>query len=126
MKFKYNGEIIENEDRLKEIVCAEVDEWYIRDFLDDTYEEFSTNLDDFSPSEIIDKMCGGFDGYRKDEDLFEYLCDNISSSDYRGFYAEDYFDVGLTEVMTIADIEFEIIFDEEEIKAYEGEEEEDE
>ena len=124
MKFKYDDEIIEDEDRLKEIVCQEVDDEYISDFVDYNYNEFCTNIDEFMPSEIIYQMCGGFANYREDEDLFDYLCDNVSSSDYRGFCAEDYLEVGLTEVMTIADVEFDIIFDEEEIKAYEGEEEE--
>ena len=120
MKFKYDDEIIENESRLKEIVCAEVDDQYISDFLDYNYNEFTTNLDEFTPSEVIYQMCGGYDTYREDEDLFEYLCETAFSSDYRGFCAEDYLEVGLTEVMTIADVEFEIIFDKEEIEEYEG------
>lgn len=126
MKFRYGDKVFENQDELKEFVCQNVDEEYIRDFVDYNYDEFCTNVDEFSPSDIIYQMCGGFEGYRDDEDLFDYLCENCTESDYMGFYAEDYFDNEQTEGMSIADLDFEIIFDEEEIKAHEEEEEEDE
>ena len=119
MKFKYDDEIIEDEDRLKEIVCQDVDEEYISDFVDYNYNEFCTNIDEFMPSEIISQMCGGFESYREDEDLFDYLVE-LSTSTYKGFdYPEDY--EGET-TMEIAGVEFDIIFEDGDLEEEEGEE----
>lgn len=121
MKFQYDEEhVFENEEELKEFVINECDCDVLAEFLDDTYEGYEDNLNEWSPSDLYQYICrDGLESVREDEDLWEYLTDGADN--YFGFDAGDY--DGTEETCEIGGIEFNIIFEPHEI---EEEDEEDE
>lgn len=89
MKLKYGNEVFEDEDELAEFVVANVDEDVLIDFVNDSYEGYSDNVNEWTPAEIYEGMVGSFDSLREDEDLFDYIEDYCSSG-YYGFDDDDY------------------------------------
>ena len=118
LKCYYVGEehVFEDEDDLRKFVIREVDSEYLSDYLDDNFEGYEDNLNEWSPSDLYNYIIGNCESVRDDEDLWEWLCD-LYDTTYRGFDADDYDSDETT--CTIGDLEFEIEFED-------GEREEDE
>lgn len=103
-----DGTVLKDEDEFKEYVTENVDEEYLEEFLDNTYDGYSDNLNDWSPSELYRYITGNLDAVRADEDLFDYLHCYSYESDYHGFDAEMYPEPEFT----ICKLEFTIEYEE--------------
>lgn len=117
MKIGYGNEVFSNETEFKEFIVKECDEQYLEDFVNDTYNGYSDNLNEWDPSDLYRYIVGDLEPLREDEDLFDYLCECYDSG-YLGFDAEDY--EGAT-TFEMCGMEFDILYDEDEVEEEEGE-----
>lgn len=121
MKIKYDDNtIFDNEDDFKDFIIHECDGEYLEDFINDTYDGYEDNLNEWTPAEIYYGMVGDLEPIRDDEDLFEYLTD-CYDSEYLGFDAEDYEGAASFDMCGIT---FDIIYEDGELEEDEEDESE--
>lgn len=114
MRLHYNKEVFTNEEDLIKFVIENVDSGYLSDYVDDTFEGYEDNINEWSPSDLYEYIVGSYESIREDaEGLWEYLYENHSEY-YYGFNPDDY--EGTEKTCTIADFEFDIEFEEGEIE----------
>lgn len=108
MKLVYDGNNeFDNLEDLKDFVLREISTDVLEEFLDETYEGYEDNLNEWSPSDLYTYICkDGLESVRDDPDLFDYLMD---SADFYDFDPDDYED---GQVVTIGDLEFTVVFEE--------------
>lgn len=118
MKIKYGNEVFSDEDEFKEFIIRECDESYLEDFVNETYNGYEDNLNEWSPSEIYQYIVGDLESLREDEDLFEYLCDCYDCG-YLGFEPDEYEGATFFEMCGLT---FEIEYEDGDLDEDEGDE----
>ena len=114
MKIRYGDRVFTNEEDLIKFVIENVDSDYLRDYVDDTFEGYEDNLNEWSPSDLYEYIVGSYESIREDaEGLWEYLYENCSDN-YLGFDPNDY--DGTETTCTIGDLDFDIEFEDGDIE----------